>query len=258
MYLVFLWEWSMLMEASTYNNFKWRQEELIFFFMQMTVSKARRTPPIPRSCIKSFSSLIVSGPFHLSVTARCRCSRCKPSLCSPFEPLLQESKALRSKVCAISQFWILTERMEPYRLYFLVGKQSQTKHCLSLLLGNILSKMKCLEDFSCPLFSILSKISHFWKSHIVFSVSGFGAVWSFGFVLFFFPPSSDFQLQSTVYLHVARGIHHLFKIHLQELVCVWFETCEHWQWISVFVCSRVKTLDYQYCEPCNPFKPLVF
>jgi len=37
--------------------------------------------------------------------------------------------------------------MEPYRLYFLVGKQSQAKHYLSLLLGKVPSKMKCLEDF---------------------------------------------------------------------------------------------------------------
>lgn len=56
---------------------------------------------------------------------------------------------------------------------------------------------------------------------------GFGVVWGFVFVLFFFPPSRDVQLQSTAYLHVARGIHQLFKIHLQELVCMRFETCEH-------------------------------
>ena len=104
-------------------------------------------PPIPRSCIKSFSSLIVSGLFHVSSTTRCRCSRCKLSLCCSFEPLLQESKALKSKVCAISQYWILTECVEPYRLYILVGKQSQTKRCLSLLLDKVPSKMKCLEDF---------------------------------------------------------------------------------------------------------------
>lgn len=103
--------------------------------------------PIPRSCMKSFSSLIVSGPCLVSGTARCRCSRCELSLCSPFEPLLQESKALKSKVYAVSQYWILTECVEPHSLYFLVGKQSQTKRCLSLLLGKVPSKMKCLEDF---------------------------------------------------------------------------------------------------------------
>lgn len=116
-------------------------------FVQVLVSDARRMPAIPRNCIKSFSSLIANGPFHVSSTACCRCGRCRQSICSPFEPLLQESKTLKSKVCAISQYWMLTECVEPYRLYFSVGKQSQTKHYLSLLLGKVPSKMKCLEDF---------------------------------------------------------------------------------------------------------------
>lgn len=100
-------------------------------------------------------------PIPCERCCSCRWRRCKLSLCSPFQPFLQERKALKSKVSAISQYWVLTWCMGPYRLYFF-RKQSQVKHCLNL--DKAPSKIKCLEDF----LVLHPKIDNFWKSHAVF------------------------------------------------------------------------------------------
>lgn len=159
-------------------------------------------PPTPAIVWGNFEAW---QPFWVRCCS-CRWRRCKLSLCSPFEPFLQERRALKSKISAISQYWLWTQSMGGLTGCISLGNKAK----LALLQWDKSpSKIKC-----CPedLLADHARVDHFWKSHAVFCAS------AFGFVLFFFPPSRAVWLQSPE-PPCCRGIHQLLNIHLQELVC---------------------------------------